>query len=254
MVSRDKLGEIYRDFGEEPNNELVEWLRDTHDRELGTFVESFPDRSTFYIDWLALRRFDMDLATDIKANPDVKEVLAWAVEDAFVRIGHDNYDFSEHEIDVRFQNVGEPREIPEAIKGDEESELITLRGQVTKATPTKPRITTAAFQCTSCGATYDVLQPDHGTNTPNSCPTTDCKGSTFELDYSQSETQYHQLVRLKEPAEGNATEQHVDVHLTKDTAGDVNGGERIDTTGTLRAHIEDFEKNPTPEFVIEGTA
>ena len=251
-VGRDRLAEIYREWDDDPHNELVVWLRDTHDTELATFMEAYPERDTFYVDWLQLRRFDMDFAEGVKAHPEISEVLAWAVEDAVVSVGQDHVDFNDHPIDVRFRNVAEPREITEAIKGDEESELITLRGQVTKATPTKPRITTAAFRCTSCGGGHQIEQPEHGTNTLDSCPTTDCKGSTFELVYADSQTQYHQLVRVKEPAEGNASDQHVDVHLTKDAAGAVDGGERIDTTGTLRAHIDDFENQPIPEFVLEG--
>ena len=257
MIDSDELGAIYREYEHAGGNELVEWLCDTHDSELSGLVERYPDKCVFEIEWPELWRFDSELADAAEKQPEpYRELLMWVVEEALSDLPvalHDDLDGSLADVvAIRFADVGEPAHVTELIRGDRESELVTLRGQVAKASATKPRVTMAALVCDSCNTPNEIRQPAHGTNVPNTCGTTDCRGSHFTLDYSSSRTEYHQLVRVKEPAESESSDQHIDVHLTKDAAGVVNGGERVDITGVLKAHVDDFRDSATPDFYLKG--
>jgi replicative DNA helicase Mcm len=260
-MNADTKASIYQEYdGEDTQgNDLVEWLEDYHADELSALISGYPDKSTFVVDWQQLWRFDADLADDVKANPELREVFAWAVEEAVQNTPtatHDDFDGNDSETDfhVMFANVGQPKDVAQLIQGDEESELVTLRGQVAKASDVKPKVTEAALVCenSSCGAMQLIPQPEHGTSVPKVCGVGDCRGSSFALDFGESKTKYHQLVRVKEPPESEGEDNHIDVHLTRDMAGAVNAGERVDITGVLKAHVEDFRESGIPEFYMEG--
>ncbi len=261
-MNDDTILQIWRTYEQNGTNELVAWLKSTHNDEIAALLEGFPkDKNTFVIDWQQLWRFsptesafkNEKLADVVVRKHGIRTLFEWAIEEAVESIGH-SLNFDDEEFIVRFNRVRQPKNVTETIKGDDVGELSTIRGQVSKATATKPRVTEAALVCTSCGTPNYVYQPPHGTNIPNTCNTPDCRGSTFDLDYTDSTTVYHQLVRIKEPPESDGEDNHVDVHLTHDQAGDVNAGERVDVSGTVQADIEDLGKTAIPEFYVEGEA
>jgi len=263
MISDDRLTEIWRAYENNGTNELLAWLKSTHSDEIGALIEGFPkDKTTFIVDWQQLWRFsptespfkDEKLAdVVIKHHRDIRKLFEWAVQDAVEAIGH-SLNFDDNEFQVRFNRVSQPKDVTETIKGDDVDQLGTIRGQVSKASATKPRVTEAALVCASCHTTNYVAQPAHGTNIPNTCNGPDCNASTFDLDYAESTTVYHQLVRIKEPPESDGEDNHVDVHLTHDQAGDVNAGERVDVSGVVKADIDDFRDSAIPDFYVEGEA
>jgi replicative DNA helicase Mcm len=263
MISDDRLAEVWRAYENNGQNELEQWIKDTHDDELAALIEGFPkDKTTFVVDWQHLWRFSPDESpfenqklaeVVISKHHDIRKLFEWVVEDAVESIGH-SLNFEDNEFQVRFNRVRQPKDVTKTIKGDDVNELSTIRGQVSKASATKPRVTEAALVCRSCHTTNYVPQPAHGTHIPDTCKGADCNASTFDLDYSESTTVHHQLVRIKEPPESDGEDNHVDAHLTHDQAGVVNAGERVDISGVLKADIEDFTETAIPEFYVEGEA
>jgi len=243
MISDDRLAEVWRAYENNGQNELERWIKDTHDDELAALIERFPkDKTTFVVDWQHLWRFSPDESpfenqklaeVVISKHHDIRKLFEWVVEDAVESIGH-SLNFEDNEFQVRFNRVRQPKDVTKTIKGDDVNELSTIRGQVSKASATKPRVTEAALVCRSCHTTNYVPQPAHGTHIPDTCKGADCNASTFDLDYSESTTVHHQLVRIKEPPESDGEDNHVDAHLTHDQAGIVNAGERVDISGILQ--------------------
>lgn len=262
MITEDTLADAWQVYEQNGQHELVTWLRDTHSDEIAALIEGFPkSKSTFVINWQQLWRFnpteqpfDESLAEKaISHYPAIRKLIQWAVEDAVEAVGH-SLDFDGEAFQVRFNRVRQPKDVTETIKGDDVDELSTIRGQVSKASATKPRVTEAALVCRSCRTPNYTPQPAHGTRVPDTCNGHDCNASTFDLDYSDSTTVHHQLVRIKEPPESDGEDNHVDAHLTHDQAGIVNAGERVDISGVLQADIEDFRETAIPEFYVEGEA
>ena len=234
---------IYQDLG----GELHQFLRDYYKEEIKTLKSKYPkQQKTLVIDYNDIYRWDTDVAYDLREHPDTFRTV---FEHALAEV-----DFGPAQdlelATVAIKNTSDPHQI-NALSGDEVGDLITIRGQVAKTSAVKPRLTVAGMQCESCGHINKVHQPRHGVNKPKQCNSSGCKGKSFEPSFDDSEWVSHQLVRLKEPPEEADSEEHLDIHLTKDMAGRVSGGERVDVTGTLKTDFNGLD-SPTPEFYLLG--
>lgn len=237
----------------------VERVMDYHDTEIARLVQRYPrEQTTITFDWADIHTVSADLANEIEKDPRsktnvFKKVLCETVpQEGLKDRVDDNGDVVRGElVDIRFKNVGDTLDVTDVNeRGDElVDQLVTVRGQVTKTTPTKPRVTLAAFQCQACGTMMYVDQPTHGVNKPDGCDL-DCNAG-IEPRLAESETVKHQLVRVKHPPGEVETDIHIDVHLTRDDAGSVSSGDSVDITGVLREDFGDFDV-PIPEFYLEG--
>lgn len=245
-MNNDQARSLYQNRGDE----IGRWLKREYNDELGRLCQRFPgEQSTLTLDWMDLFTFDRDLAEDARDHTDtVRAALEWVVEDATPQGGVDDAD----KLTVAFGNAGDPKDVTELITGDDVGRLVTLRGQATKATDTRPKLTTAALKCTNCGVVHKFHQPTHGSKAPNSCPGCDTRTPDWEPELEQSESTQHQLVRIKhEPGETDA-DSSIDVHLTGDAAGSISGGESVDVTGVLEDVWPDGLDSGEPEFILDA--
>ena len=239
--------------------DTVERVLEYHESELAQLASRYPrEQTTITFDWNDIQTVSPDLADEIEAKPESKtDVFQKAVientpqEALKDRVEDDDTIVRGELLDIRFKNVGETLGVTEVNgRGDElVDRLVTVRGQVTKVTPTKPRVTLAAFRCQECGTINYIPQPTHGVRQPDGCEL-DCNAG-LEPTLSHSETVTHQLIRVKHPPGEVETEIHIDAHLTRDEAGTVTSGDKIDITGILRDDFGDFE-TPIPEFYLEA--
>ena len=232
---------------QERPDEYHQFLRDYYKDEIAELKLSYPsEQKTLVVDYHDIYRWDSDVAYDLRENP---ETFRTVFEHALKEVDFGPQQDLE-QATVAITNATDPYQIPE-LTGDEVESLVTIRGQVAKTSAVKPRLTVAGMRCQSCGTINKISQPRHGVNEPGMCHANGCKGKSFEPDFDQSEWVSHQLIRVKQPPEDADGEESIDVHLTKDMAGKVTAGERVDITGVLKTDFEDLD-TPIPEFYIIG--
>lgn len=238
---------------------LVDYAKNVledYDQELSNLCQRYPkEQTTLIVDWADVFRVDADFAYDIVDHTEQlqgafnKAVCQTVPQQALVDTTNEDGTVERgNELSVRFKNVEDPISVTEANAGDMAASLVTIRGQITHATPVKPRLEVAAFKCDLCNDHTYAEQPTHGSNKPDGCQY-ECN-STLEPDMKASTWSHHQLIRVKHPPGEDDHDTHVDVHLTKDAAG-VKAGNNVDVTGILRPDFGDFDV-PTPEFYVEG--
>jgi replicative DNA helicase Mcm len=240
--------------------DLTAWVKQDCGDELAALAQQYPsEKSTFVVDWADLHRHDTAIAED--AVDHTNTVRGW-IRDAVVRAApqqglvdrteDDGTVVRGEELTIAFTNVADPIDVTEAILGDRVGELVTLRGTVAKASDTRPKPTVAALECGNCGNVAYVHQPIHGHNTPNTCEICESSRSDWTPQLSDSEWDYHQLMRVKHEPGETQSDAHVDVHLLGDAAGSVSGGESVDVTGVLDDVWPDGIESGEPQFIIKG--
>lgn len=248
-----------RNLHKQRGGEIGSWLKRDYKQELSQLYQRYPgEQSTLTIDWSDLYTFDREIAEDARTHP---ETVAKAIEFTVVDIApqealkdrvEDDRAVHGEELDVVFANAGDPQKVTDLIEGDSVGELVTLRGQATKATDTRPKLTDAALRCQNCGVISHVSQPTHGSQEPGACSSCEQSSPGWEPELSESEWTLHQLVRVKhEPGESD-TDSWIDVHLTGDYAGALNGGESVDITGVLEDVWPDGIDSGEPEFILDA--
>ena len=251
---------IYTALGDE----LGDWIKRDCKDELGKIAQKYPsEKSTFVVDWSALYAFNLDLAEDAINNPDaVKGALKYCIIDvapqnALVDRTVEGADGGKdvvrgEQLTVAFRNVGDKMSVSELIRGDDIGDLVTLRGKCTKATDTRPKPTVAGLKCTNCGVVSKVPQPEHGSHAPNMCQSCETRSPNWQPKLSESEWEYHQLVRIKHEPGENDSDSHIDAHLTGDIAGSLSGGESVDVVGVLEDVWPDGLDSGMPDFILKA--
>ena len=242
--------------------DLVAWVKQDCSDELSALAQQYPsEKTTFVVDWADLYRHDQTIAEDaVDHTPTARRwirdaVIRAAPQQGLVDRSEENGDVIRGEqLTVAFTNVADPIDVTEAIRGDRVGELITLRGTVAKASDTRPKPLVAALECGNCGTVSHVHQPIHGHNTPNVCDICESSRSDWTPQLSDSEWDYHQLVRIKHEPGETQSDAHIDVHLLGDMAGTLSGGESVDVTGILDDVWPDGVESSTPEFILKGDA
>ena len=241
--------------------DLAAWVKQDCTDELSALAQQYPgEKSTFVVDWADLHRHDTTIAEDAIDHTEtvrgwIQEAVKLAAPQQALKDRTENDTVVRGEkLTVAFRNVGDPLDVTEAIRGDRVGELITLRGTVAKASDTRPKPLVAALECGNCGVVSRVHQPIHGHNTPNVCQSCESSRSEWTPQLSDSEWDYHQLVRIKHEPGETQSDAHIDVHLLGDMAGTLSGGESVDVTGILDDVWPDGVESSTPEFILKGDA
>lgn len=229
--------------------DIEDLLNDYYEEEIAELYSKYPnEQRTLTVEWSDILRKSVDVADYAIDEPESTQTV---FEKALAEIDR-GPDIDLSSAHVQFKDPEEPYTIPE-LKGGQVGKLVTVRGQVAKASAIKPRLTKANLRCKSCGGTFDVHQPVHGINKPNRCLITDCNGQSFEPRFSESEFVEHQLIRLKEMPEDADGDEYLDVHLRVDLPGRVKAGDRVDVTGVLKTDFDGFEK-VIPDFWMDAHA
>lgn len=236
------------DLNHEHGDDALKFIKRDYKEQADRLIEKYPsEKDTLVLDHTDIYRWNPEIADFVRTEPDTIRTF---FEDILKE--YNPLPTSLDRARVAFTNVGEPLPL-DALSGDHVDECITIRGQVAKTSPVKPRLTKAGFQCQSCGTVTKTPQPRHGSATPDICSATGCKGKDFEPVFADSEWVDHQLIRLKQPPEDADGDEDIDIHLTGDMAGKVTAGDRVDVTGILKGDFGDFD-TPIPEFYMIGHA
>jgi len=238
-------------FESEDVEYVQEFLRNYYHEEIGTLAQRFPkDQQSLTVDVSEVYRFDPDLHDDIRNSP---EDFRWLFESTLQQ-----YDLPA-DIDletatVRFTGCTDPTKVDE-VRKDDVDRLLTLSGQISKASAIRPVVETAAWECLRCG-TVTRMPVENELRDPHECQGCERQGP-FSLDYHNSEIEDHQLIRIKQPPEEATNSSHIggelDAHIKGDLVGYADAGERADVTGIVKADQDDGD-SATLSYYFEGHA
>jgi replicative DNA helicase Mcm len=198
-----------------------------------------------------LYSYDQDLAYDVKQHPDTFRELfeeALALYDA-------NHGVDLSGASIRFHNISTRAKKVAGIRNEDVDKLISIDGQISKATAIRPVVKKAAWECQRCG-TYTRMQIENELTEPHECKGCERQGP-YSLDYHESVVRDHQLIRIKEPPEEatNSAQDggEIDAHVEGDLVGYADAGERADISGVLKADTGD-NNSPTLNFYFDAHA
>ncbi|USN45904.1 MAG: minichromosome maintenance protein MCM [Candidatus Woesearchaeota archaeon] len=187
------------------------------------------------VPFLDLSKFNVDLANDLLDDPENTLKAAQLsisnldlgtnlpVKDFTVRF----HDLPDHSI-VRIKDV----------RSKHLHRFILARGVIRQKTPVRPQVTTAKFECPSCGAIHNILQVDTKFREPVTCS---CgrKGGFRLLSKELIDVQKISLEESSDELEGSDQPKRIDLILRKDLVSPLaekmtNPGSKIAVTGILK--------------------
>lgn len=185
------------------------------------------------VDFAKLSRFDPEIADIVLDQPE--EVLK-----AF-EIAIKNLDVPESikRFHVRFFNVPKSQEILiRDIRSANIDKLICLNGIVRQKTDVRPQVTTAKFECPSCGNIMSVIQVESKFKEPSRCG---CgrKGKFRMIDKELVDAQKIVLEEIPESLEGGDQPKRMDIFLKNDLVSPLsdkrtNPGTKIQVIGQVK--------------------
>ena len=236
------------------NEDMIErceaFLKTYYMDEIAELAQYYPkEQRSLVIDWMDMYKSSPDFAEDYLSEPSqVRPHL----EEALQRIDLP-VDVGFTKANVRVTNIGEEREFDLGeYRPSHIGEIIGVKGQIARATPSKPKLVEAAYECQRCGTkTYiPVDGMDH--REPHECQGCERQGP-FKIIHEQSDFVNFQALRVQRPPEQQgAGEAHIDIRLEDDLAGaGVTSGDRVTITGALQAEQVDGD-SPLFDYYVEG--
>jgi replicative DNA helicase Mcm len=176
-----------------------EQLRAAISKGIKSLVVSFSD----------LSKFNLELAQELIDNPeDVLRACEIAIE---------QFDFpGAKEFRIRFRGLPKSQEVLiRDIRSTHLSKFIQITGVVRQKTDVRPQVTSAKFECPSCGNTINVLQLDSKFREPTTCG---CgrKGRFRLIGKEMIDAQKIVLEESADDIEGSEQPKRMDVFLKGD--------------------------------------
>jgi len=227
---------------ERPIEDFVEFFETYYRDELGAFLEQYPDRRVFRVDYDDVYRFDADLADDWLQDPAT--ISRW-FEDGLHDANTAGIDISDSECVL----VGLPDHAvvsPEDIRNEHAGQYIGVRGDLSRITTPDDYARVLTYTCARCGTPTEVPQPDDELREPNECQGCERQGP-FDIDDSASDFVDYSKVRIETPPEDAGTQgsEAVDGYVTGDLVeyGHERGlVQRAGDRATVYGHIERVPK------------
>jgi len=179
-----------------------------------------------------LSKFNLDLAQDLIDNPeDVLRACEISIE---------QFDFpGARDFRIRFRGLPKSQEIMiRDIRSTHLSKFIQIVGIVRQKTDVRPQVTSAKFECPSCGNTINVLQLDSKFREPTTCG---CgrKGRFRLIGKEMIDAQKIVLEESADDIEGSEQPKRMDIFLKGDLVSPMsekrtNPGSKNIVTGILK--------------------
>lgn len=218
--------------------EFESFLWKYYKNEINVLALQYPDEKSLYIDFFKLDNFSNNLADLFLENPDL-------LLDDFEHVIRDFDSMTGTTLDkahLRIIRLPKKRKVKD-IRIEDVGKLVSIEGLVLTASEVRPQIVVAAFECPFCGHIFSVVQSGSQFKEPIECEqeTGGCgkKSQHFKLLREKSKLVNAQHVELQDPHEelrGGELPQTLNVSLMDDITGVVFPGNRIVTTGILRAY------------------
>ena len=184
------------------------------------------------VNFSELSKYNLELAQELIENPeDVLRACEIAIE---------QFDFpGNREFKIRFRNLPKSQEVMiRDIRSTHLAKFIQILGIVRQKTDVRPQVTSAKFECPSCGNTMNVLQLDTKFREPTTCG---CgrKGRFRLISKEMIDAQKIVLEESPEDIEGSEQPKRMDVFLKGDLVSPMsekrtNPGSKNIITGVLK--------------------
>src|SRR3989344_312016 len=120
------------------------------------------DLRSIQIDFSDLSKFDLELAENILSNPE--DVLKAA------EVSLTNFDIPFENIRVRISNLpASQKQMIRDIRAAHLGKFLSIEGIVRQTSDVWPQVTSAKFECPSCGNTITILQLESKFKEPSRC-------------------------------------------------------------------------------------
>jgi len=205
-------------------------------RRLGQMAIS--GSQSLIIDFDDLIAFDAALTREIIEKPD--EYLEYLNRSAWAQMKIEDPEYAEQvkKLFVRFRRL--PEKLSLRRTGSEHlGKFVMIDGIIVRATPVKPMLVRAAFQCRRCNAMTYVDQVGAVMRGPGICA--HCRGKAFDFVEKQSTFMNSQEIRIQEKPEDLPPGQlprATDAKLIEDLVDVARPGDRVSIIGIVRAQQE----------------
>jgi replicative DNA helicase Mcm len=165
------------------------------------------DVKSFLIDFQELAKYDLELAELLLENP---EETIRAAEQSL-----DHFDLQKS-IRIRFSNLPESQQfLVRNIRSEDIGKLLSIEGIIRQASDVRPQVTSARFECPSCGNVISILQLDARFKEPSRCS---CgrRGSFRLLSKDLVDAQHLKIEENPERLEGGEQPKRLSVFLKED--------------------------------------
>jgi len=194
--------------------EAVEQIKRFHEFIEGNYyvglLEAVRKENKFLvIDFIELAKFDPDLANELLDSPE--EVIKAA------ELSIEQFDLEDAKgLRVRFSNLPESqRVLIRDIRSKHIGKMVVVDGIVKQKSDVRPQVTSAKFECPSCGNVLNILQLEGSFKEPSRCG---CgrKGKFMLLSKELVDAQGIVLEEVPESLEGGAQPKRINIFLKDD--------------------------------------
>jgi replicative DNA helicase Mcm len=183
----------------------------------------------------------IDFADLVKFDPELSELLLETPEDVIkaAEIAIEQFDIDAKDFKVRFKNLLESQRINiREIRSEHIGKFLFVVGLVRQKSDVRPQVTSAKFECPSCGNVLTVLQLDTKFKEPTRCG---CgrKGKFRLLSKELVDAQGIVLEEVPEELEGGEQPKRINILLKNDLVSPMsdkktNPGTKICVVGVLK--------------------
>jgi len=210
-------------------NKFKEFIESNYYEELLEIIRK--DKKVIVIDFSELAKFDHELADLLLDEPE--EVIKAA------EIAVDQFDLQEKNIKIRFNSLPELKKLlVRNIRSKHLGKFFYFEGVVRQKSDVRPQVTSAKFECPSCGNIINVLQLDQKMREPSRCG---CgrKGKFKMLSKELIDAQRLVLEEIPEDIDSGAQPKRMSVFLKEDLVSPLterytNPGSRVLVTGYVK--------------------
>lgn len=191
--------------------EKITRLQEFLEPKLGLLLDAVRKEENFFvIDFDELSKFEPDIANDLLDNPEdtIKSAELAAMQ---FDLGKDV-----KRLRIRFKNLPKGQKIMiRNIRSKHIGKFMTVEGVVRQKSDVRPQVTSARFECPSCGNVINVLQLDGSFREPNKCG---CgrKGKFRLLSKELVDAQGIVLEESSEDIEGGEQPKRINILLQDD--------------------------------------
>lgn len=185
------------------------------------------------VDFSLLSQFSLELADDLLEHPDD------AIKAAELALARFDFGVELPPVRARLYNLPESQRLKiKNIRSKHLNKLVQIQGIVRQKTDVRPQVTSARFECPSCGNIINVLQLDTKFKEPTRCG---CgrKGKFLLLSKELVDAQKIVLEEAPEDLEGGEQPKRLDIFLKNDlvsplTERRTNPGSKVVVVGAIK--------------------
>lgn len=190
------------------------------------------DKKVLIIDFNDLSKFDLELADRLLDQPeDTIKTFELAIDQMDIE--------NSNNIAVRFKNLPESQQISiRNIRSKNLNKLYQIEGMIRQKSDVRPQVTSAKFECPSCGNIINVLQLDTSFKEPSRCG---CgrKGKFHSLSKELVDAQGIVLEEDTESLDGTQQSKRLNVFLKDDLVSPISEkktapGSKITVVGIIK--------------------